>query len=358
MAYEVDFLPVGDGERSGDAICLRFGDLNPGRDQQVVMVIDGGYLKSGEEMVTHIKKYYRTEYVDIVVSTHPDADHATGLTVVLEQMQVGQLWMHRPWNHTEDIAKMFQDSRVTDKSVRESLRRSLETARNLEEIANRQNIPIVEPFAGLTDRTGHILVVGPSEKFYESLLSQFRGTPEAIPTPGLLARAIQPVTELAKTIAESWNIETLTDEGQTSAENDSSTIILVWAGDQDYLLFTGDSGIPALTGATEYLMSRGFDFKKLRFVQVPHHGSHHNVGPAILDRLIGTKLPAGAHLRTAFVSVAKDAGKHPSRKVVNAFKRRGATVHTTQGTNKLHHRNSSRGWTASTPLPFYERVEE
>ncbi len=309
-------------------------------------------------MVTHIKKYYGTEYIDVVVSTHPDADHAKGLTVVLEQMQVGQLWMHRPWNHIEDAAKMFQDCRVTDKSVRESLRRSLETARDLEKIANRRNIPIVEPFSGLTDRTGHILVVGPSEKFYANLLSQFRGTPEAIPTPGLLARVIQPVTELAKTIAEAWNIETLTNEGQTSAENDSSAIILVRTGDQDFLLFTGDSGIPALTGATEYLMSRGFDFNKLRFVQVPHHGSHHNVGPAILDRLIGTKLPTEAHLRTALVSVAKDADKHPSKKVTNAFKRRGATVHATQGTIKLHHRGSSRGWAASTPLPFYEQVEE
>jgi len=358
MAYEVDFHPVGDGERSGDAICLRIGDLKAGRDQQVVMVIDGGYHKSGEEMVTHIKKYYGTEYADIVVSTHPDADHAGGLIVVLEQMKVGQLWMHRPWNHTEDIAKMFQDARVTDNSVRESLRKSLETARDMEGIANRRNIPIVEPFAGLTDRTRHILVVGPSEKFYESLLSRFRGTPEAISTLGLLARAIQPVMELAKTVAETWNIETLTDEGQTSPENDSSAIILVWAGNQDYLFFTGDSGIPALTGATEYLTSRGFDLKKLRFVQVPHHGSHHNVGPAILDRLIGPKLSAEAHLRTTFVSVSKDAGKHPSKKVVNAFKRRGATVHATQGTIKLHHRDSSRGWAASTPLPFYERVEE
>jgi hypothetical protein len=26
MAYEIDFLPVGDGERGGDAIALRFGN--------------------------------------------------------------------------------------------------------------------------------------------------------------------------------------------------------------------------------------------------------------------------------------------------------------------------------------------
>ena len=29
MAIEVDFIPVGDGERSGDAICVRFGNLPP-----------------------------------------------------------------------------------------------------------------------------------------------------------------------------------------------------------------------------------------------------------------------------------------------------------------------------------------
>jgi beta-lactamase superfamily II metal-dependent hydrolase len=358
MAYEVDFLSVGDGERSGDAICLRFGNLSAGREQQIVMVIDGGYLKSGEEMVDHIKKYYGTESVDIVVSTHPDADHAGGLTVVLERMRVGQLWLHRPWNHTLDIAKMFQDTRVSDKSVRESLRRSLEAARDLESIATRRQIPIVEPFSGVTDRTGRILVVGPSEKFYEGLLPGFRGTPVPVPAPGLLARAMRPVTDIINEIAESWNIETLTDDGQTSAENDSSAIILVRAGDEDYLLFTADAGIPALNGAIEHLTSRGFDFTKLRFVQVPHHGSHHNVGPAVLDRLIGPKLATKGHLRTAFVSVAKEAVKHPSKKVANAFKRRGATVHATQGLCKLHHQESRRGWTSSVPLPFYERVEE
>ena len=41
MGYEVDFLPVGDGEKSGDAISLRFGNLFGGRNEQVVIIIDG-----------------------------------------------------------------------------------------------------------------------------------------------------------------------------------------------------------------------------------------------------------------------------------------------------------------------------
>ena len=58
MAYEIDYLPVGDGEKSGDAIVLRYGNLNGPRDQQVIIVIDGRFKDSGEHLVNHIAKYY------------------------------------------------------------------------------------------------------------------------------------------------------------------------------------------------------------------------------------------------------------------------------------------------------------
>ena len=46
MAYQVDFLPVGDGAKSGDAIAMRFGNFaNP--QQTYVVVIDGGFQSSG-----------------------------------------------------------------------------------------------------------------------------------------------------------------------------------------------------------------------------------------------------------------------------------------------------------------------
>jgi hypothetical protein len=63
MGYEVDFLALGDGEKSGDAIALCFGNLNGHRSEQTVVVIDGGFKESGDALVEHIKYYYRTEYV-------------------------------------------------------------------------------------------------------------------------------------------------------------------------------------------------------------------------------------------------------------------------------------------------------
>ena len=63
MAIEVDFLSVGDGERSGDAICVRFGNLQSTRNEQTVCVIDGGTKESGEKLVEHIRRYYNTDHV-------------------------------------------------------------------------------------------------------------------------------------------------------------------------------------------------------------------------------------------------------------------------------------------------------
>ena len=165
MGYEIDFLPVGTGECSGDAITFRFGNLHGARAEQGVVVLDAGYQDSGRQLVEHVKNYYRTDSVDVVISSHPDGDHSSGLAVVLENLKVGELWMHKPWEHTTDIAQMFRDGRVTDMSVREAVRRSLESARDLERIASRRGIPIVEPFTGTSAFGTIVQVVGPTRQF-------------------------------------------------------------------------------------------------------------------------------------------------------------------------------------------------
>src|SRR5262245_13796128 len=174
MGYEIDFLPVGTGECSGDAIAFRFGNLHGTRAEQGVVIIDGGYQDSGRQLVDHVKNYYRTDSVDVVISSHPDGDHASGLSVVLEELKVGQFWMHKPWEHTADIARMFRDGRVTDMGIRDTLRRSLESARDLERIASRRGIRIVEPFTGTSAFGTIVQIVGPTLAFYDSLLSDFR----------------------------------------------------------------------------------------------------------------------------------------------------------------------------------------
>jgi len=89
IGYEVDFLPVGDGEKCGDAIAFRFGRLLANPPQQTVVVIDGGFKDSGAALVQHIRDYYKTENVAAVISTHPDNDHASVMGLLTEWNKSG-----------------------------------------------------------------------------------------------------------------------------------------------------------------------------------------------------------------------------------------------------------------------------
>ncbi len=90
--YEVDFLKT-NSDRSGDAIAIRYriGTTT------TVHIVDGGFQETGEDVVQHVRQYYGTNYVDRVIVTHPDGDHAGGLRSVLEELEVSELWMLRPW---------------------------------------------------------------------------------------------------------------------------------------------------------------------------------------------------------------------------------------------------------------------
>ena len=154
-------------------------------------------------------------------------------------------------------------------------------------------------------------------------------------------------------------VETLSEDGETSCENESSVVLYGNLGGRGVLL-TGDAGIQALGKATDYATDLGFDLITSKFMQVPHHGSRNNVSPSILNRFVGPKVGEGAATtKTAFVSASKDSEVHPRKVVTNAFLRRGANVHQTKGQSKRHSHNmpDREGWTASTPIPFHAQVE-
>ncbi|HUT59429.1 MAG TPA: MBL fold metallo-hydrolase [Phycisphaerae bacterium] len=363
MHFEVDFLPVGDGERSADAIALRFGDFNGPRCNQHVIVIDGGTKESGQRLVTHINTYYGTNAVDSVLLTHSDSDHASGLTVVLEQMQVSRLLMHKPWDHSEEILDDIEDGRVTSDSVEDRFRKSMQQAHDLALLAEKKGIPVFEPFTDLKGLLGNMYILGPSREYYENLLPQFRPIEEPKKEASFSA-AFGAVAEMLGKVAEYFNVETLKDpeENETSAENNSSVILLIVDGAYAWL-FTGDAGVPALTLATNYATDLGIDLRRVRNLQIPHHGSRHNVGPTLLNRLIGPILAQAAFTKSACVSASKGDKKHPSKKVTNAYYRRGVSVYSTQDTAG-YLRYYSLGTpdrpecVPAKPIPFYNEVEE
>src|SRR5688572_5263922 len=116
-SLEIDFLPVGEENKSGDAIALRFGMYeNRGWKSQTIFIIDGGDSDSGDALVRHVREVYKSDKVDRVILTHPDRDHASGLRNVIEELKVDKIWMHRPWNHWGDLKDSIVDGRVTKNS--------------------------------------------------------------------------------------------------------------------------------------------------------------------------------------------------------------------------------------------------
>lgn len=58
------------------------------------------------------------------------------------------------------------------------------------------------------------------------------------------------------------------------------------------VLLTGDAGVQALNRTASCAEFNQLDLPgTLRFMQIPHHGSRHNVSTSSLDRLIGRRLP-------------------------------------------------------------------
>lgn len=361
MDYEVDFLAVGEESKSGDAIAIRFGDLHGERSDQTVIIIDGGYKESGEKLVKHIKSHYDTDTVDLVILTHPDSDHASGLHIVLEELTVKKLWMHKPWEHNDGKSVHFEDGRVTDNSIAERLKAALETAYELHQLAVNKNILIEEPFTGKTDITGCIKVIGPSIEYYNELLLGFAGMPETKMesiNDSFMGKAKEKVLEW---LSDVWGIDLIVDDGETTSQQNHSSAIIQMTLAGRRLLFTGDAGRESLQYAADHIGNID-NLEKLVFIQIPHHGSFRNIGPTVLDQLVGERKPKGhtAHF-SAFCSSAKSgAPKHPSKKVLNAFTRRGARVHVTSGTDKHHHRNAPErdGWSTAKPEPFHEQVED
>ncbi len=357
--YEIEFLPVGQGASSGDAIVMRYLDGTAWR----VVVIDGGYEETGQQVCQHIRHWYNTDTVDFVVSSHPDDDHMSGLRVVLRDMKVRELWMHVPWLHADRILHLFRSHRWTVQGLEAELRRQYSYVAELVGLGSNQGTNIRLPFQG--HRIGPFIIMSPSLDMYEGLLPQFRDTPppdrDMLQTLGhwmsgvgrRVARAIR------KDILETWDHETLREGGTTAAENESSVVLYGNFGSGGILL-TADAGLRALWSAIEFAESSQIPLNPTRLFQVPHHGSRNNVSPSLLDRLIGPTVPQG-QIRShgCVISAGPEDEEHPRQVVLNALIRRGLLPYITRARTLRYQENMPPrdGWVPSQAQAFSRVVE-
>jgi beta-lactamase superfamily II metal-dependent hydrolase len=368
MKKNIVFLGIGE-DSCGDAIAIRLWD---GEDEgtQHIIVIDGGYKDDWQKVQELVHDKFGAKWINLVISTHPDKDHIGGLPGVIENMEVKSLWMHQPWNHSDDYLAYRQDE-FTSMNATKRLKNSLQSSNDLALAADAKGIEIEEPFAGKQFHTpyGTLTVLSPTVEFYEELLPQILDksatkniSTQTYATLDSLSSLLQRAGEkLVNKLFEDHDIETLNNSGTTSPSNNTSAVILLELNSGEKLLFTGDAGLEGLGLAHIHYTALGHLPGELNFVQVPHHGSRQNVGPDILDKFLGSKTQSKDHKKgTAYVSAAANCTKdgHPKKSVMNAFRRRGYPVFQTAG-QSLKHGHELKGFTANVePLPHFSEVED
>lgn len=244
-------------------VTVRFFDVGQGDAMLVTtpagrqMLVDGGpdnalVHKLGRTMPV----WDRT--IELVVLTHPHADHLVGLVELLRRYRVPQVL-------------------VSDFSV---------------------ETPEYEALRAEMARQGVALAVaaGPARQVLE---------------PGLELEVLYPPA----------------GEIATDNPNDASVVIRLVHGENSVLL-TGDLEAPAQRRLpAEWLSSD--------VLKVAHHGSADALEPQIL---------AAIQPQLAVISVGKNTYGHPSRRVVRALERLGATVLTTQAEGDIMAQSDGTRW--------------
>lgn len=281
---------------------------------------------------------------------------------MLEEFDVGALWMLRPWQYAEELLPRFSRFTSLDNLVKR-LREVYPNLDALEEIALRKRIPIYEPFQGVS--IGAFTVMAPTRSRYLDLVVDSERTPESVdetrePSAGLVVESVRKtVARVVNFVKGAWGIEVFSTQ-PTSAENEMSVVQFAFLAGKKILL-TADAGRQALSEAADFapevdLLLPGID----RF-QVPHHGSRRNVSTEVLDRWLGAcakDRPTNATF-SAIISSAKADIDHPRKAVVRAMIHRGASVVCTEGKTICSYQNApDRGWVASTFMEYPDEQEE
>lgn len=339
-SLEIDFLAVGSNSKSGDAIAIRFGNCTNNKwNEQTIFVVDGGDKPAGEEMVNHVQNIYKSDKIDRVILTHPDGDHASGLRTVVENMKIGKIWMHCPWNHWKELQPYCVDGRITTTSFGERLRRAYDYADQIENMAKEKGIPIFAPHQGAYyhegDKVSLVKVLGPGKDYYLSLIQESDKTPRMLNESASRTFSKDKVTKYETMDFTTENLTVVSES--TSSENNMSLVLYITIAGKKILL-TGDSGCDGLYKAIYFAKQNNINLRELDLLQIPHHGSRHNLSKGILSNIYA---PLGI-----ISCAAQGEPNHPSPIVTNALLRRNITPYLTKGNGILYSVNAPKrdGW--------------
>lgn len=156
MSYELDFIGINEKTQDADAIGIHWKEAS---GSEIVGVFDGGIKAYGEALKNHINQYYfnsdeEEKVIDFVICSHSDKDHASGLSIILENFTVKALYMNRPWLYVDELYDKVNDGRITKESLKNRLKEKYKYIANLEELAEEKTSQFMRCFKVLGLKIG------------------------------------------------------------------------------------------------------------------------------------------------------------------------------------------------------------
>lgn len=321
---EIDMLSL------GDADCIVVTQYHAKMGAQSVL-IDGGKESDAPAVLDFLRRMNKTNLWAAVCS-HLHNDHARGLIKVVKHpsitIQTG--WMHDVRGHVLPDALRRASSGYSQEA--EGVRQILDNTRELASSFASRGLTPTEPFAGhVIAGCPYMLVLGPTEQYYEKAISEFT---DEVPNSlfaalfgasrgqqGSVGQRLSllppPPSPFAVPLAGTLKDLAIEERPTTQPFNKTSTILGVnYLGRK--LLFTADAGSEALDNVPA-------DWQHVEWMQVPHHGSDGNFSKSNAERFCP---------KFANISACGDSS-HPSRAIVNGLVKLGSKVFSTHKSGDL-----------------------
>lgn len=271
----LEMLPA----RHGDALWLEYGETrNPRR-----VLIDGGPRSRLTKNRLADRLRQRPD-LELLVVTHIDADHISGVLELLEDRSVPisprDIWFNG-WHHLPSDLLGAKQGEALGAAIR---RRRLPWNRDFDEgaamVPDDGDLPVVELPDGLT-----LTLLSPPRRQLVDLRPVWkREVEKAGLVPGVAAEqaAAQPDLLGEEPIDPSELADEPYEEDRSEANGASIAMLAEFEGRT--LLLTGDAHGGVLADGLRRLMRRrGVGTLELDAFKLSHHGSKFNLGPELLD---------------------------------------------------------------------------
>ncbi len=321
---QIDMLPVGDS----NAFLV---EVQTEGERTVALLGGGRTWEDGDRVLRYLDAYYGGR-IDHMILSHIDSEHARGQLHIAESLdkeRLGCAWVQDVGRHGVDVQRATALARKAADEARSSVVRSVanhladsvESVQRLIDALKEKDIPVKEAFADGTNRIGPFEVLAPTVAFFEECVKFYDDVE-------MLDRMVEAGISFARGSAAPPTGPTYYDEALAEAVDDPQTqkqasLILLLTYEGDRYLFTGDAGKSAFARVADREKMRN-----LHWLQVPNHGSKHNLTPELLDLF----RPALAYISCSGI------GLQPHPDLLRALESRGAAVYTTSQSGNVWHR--------------------